>query len=308
MKDNIPPFLLLPSPSCNTAQRGGRVKQPMIDKGIRRFSALVVSLSREKDTVSMKGLLQVMDARVKILFLVFFIVIISLKQTILHEVAIAAVLFLLTLFSRILPARFYLRIGGFTFFFGFLMALPATLNVITPGDIIVPVFAMSQSHDFWIYHIPRQIGFTAQGINAMAMLCLRVMNSLTLSLLVLYTTPLSQIIRALKVFRIPAPFLLIVNLSLKYIVVFSRYIEDMYLSRKSRSLTTERGEAARMWIAGRIAYLFLRTERRYEEIYRAMTARGYTQDYRPAPFAAPAPKDLFALGAFGILGLAILML
>ena len=302
------PFFLLGRPVPPPEKLPGvRVSQSVIDRGIRNFSSLLVSLLREEGAASTRGLLQVLDARVKILFLVFFVVIVSLKQTILQEGVIALFVLCLVLLSGISPARFYPKIFGFTFFFGFLVAFPATLNIITPGDILWPVTVLERPYEVWIYRIPREIGFTKQGLEALGMLCLRVMNSLSLSFLVLQTTPLSQIVAALRVFRIPAAFLLVVTLSLKCIVVFSRNVEDMYLARRSRSLSAERGGAARMWVADRMAYLFRKTERRYEEIYRAMSARGYTHDYRPARPVPVVPRDRFAAAVLLLSGLIIVL-
>lgn len=307
MKNRIPAFLLQAPDSAVPGRRGDKVGQSVIDKGIRKFSSLILSLSRQEDIKSRRGLFQILDARVKILFLVFFVVIVSLKQTIIHEAVIALMVLILAVLSRIPLGRFYLRIAGLTFFFGFLVAFPAAVNVVTPGELLWPIVILERSYDIWIYHIPREIGFTLQGLESLAMLCLRVMNSLSISFLILFTTPLSEIIKGLQVFRIPAAFLLIITLSLKYIVVFSRNIEDMYLARKSRSLTAERGQAARMWVAGRIAYIFRKTERRYEEIYRAMTARGYTHDYRQPHFNGLAMTDRFAFGILLLSGLGLLI-
>ena len=224
-----------------------------------------------------------------------------------HEVAIALIIFFLAVLSRIPLGRFYVRIAGLTFFFGFLVAFPAAINVITPGELLWPIVTLERPYEFWIYHIPKDIGFTQQGLESLAMLCLRVLNSLSISFLILFTTPLSEMIKGLQVFRIPGTFLLIITLCMKYIVVFSRNVEDMYLARKSRSLTAERGQAARMWVAGRIAYIFRRSERRYEEIYRAMTARGYAQDYRQPHFNGLAMTDRIFFAILLLSGLGLLI-
>ena len=281
----------------------------MIDQGIRRFSSLVVSLCREEQTVSARGLLQLLDARVKILFLALFVIIVSLKQDIFGEAVIALGLLVLAVSSRIPLGRFYSRIAGFAFFFGFLIAVPATLNLIVPGDVVLPLVTLERAHDFWVYHIPREIGLTAQGIHAAAMLCLRVMNSLTISLLVLYTTPVAQIVGALKVFPDPGGLCAHHNPFGKiHCRLFPEYRRDVSGAEGAAQRRRKRGQAARMWIAGRIVYLFRRTERRYEQIYRAMTARGYTHDYRPPPFAVFAAADCLAIAAMVIAGAAILIL
>ena len=143
---------------------------------------------------------------------------------------------------------------------------------------------LPQAYDFWIYHIPREIGLTGQGIEGVLMLCLRVMNSLAISLLVIHTTPFHRIIKALQVFRVPDTFLLIITLSYKYIFVFAKTVENMYLARKSRLVGMVKNDEARMWIAGRIVFMFRKTMARYEEVFSAMVARGFCEEVKLSEF------------------------
>ena len=253
-----------------------------------------------------KGLFRNLDPRVKVLFLVFFVVIVSLKKDIFPEVVIALFAFLLIAVSRINLRHFYQRVIGLTFLFGFLVAFPSALNVITPGDMVCPVMTLSQPYDFWIYHIPQQIDLTRQGVDGVIMLCLRMMNSLTFSLLVLYTTPFHRFIKALQVFRVPGAFLLIITLSYKYIFIFARTVESMYLARKSRMVGMGRNDEARIWVAGRIAHMFRKTLSRYEEVFKAMVARGFAEDVRLSDFGALTIVNRVACCFFFIAGIFIL--
>ena len=152
--------------------------------------------------------------------------------------------------------------------------------MITPGKIVVPVIDFSRDYYFWIYHIPRNIGFTHEGIEMVTILSLKVMNSMALSWLIISTTPLSEIMRALKVFHVPDTFLLIITLSNHYIFSLSRTILDMYQARRSRTIRPPaRGEGQR-WIAGRVVHIFERSIARYEEVYKAMQGRGVSESYR----------------------------
>ena len=187
---------------------------------------------------------------------------------------------LMVALSHVNIRRFYLKILGLTFFFGFLISFPAAFNVVTPGAVVLPVFELPDSYDFWIYHIPREIGLTMQGINGVVMLCLRIINSLTISFLVLYTTPFYKIIRALQIFRVPDAFLFVITLSYKYIFIFAKTMEDMYLARKSRLAGMMRNNEARLWVAGRMADMFRTTMSRYEEVFRAMMSRGFTEQVK----------------------------
>src|SRR5208283_3021912 len=119
--------------------------------------------------------------------------------------------------SRVNVADFYKRVFFLGFFFGFAVALPASLNTITGGEVVMRLVELPKPYDFLGYHIPRLIGITRQGITGVMMLTLRVANSVALSLLVISTTPFPSLVRALKVLRVPDVFLMILTLTYKYI-------------------------------------------------------------------------------------------
>jgi cobalt ECF transporter T component CbiQ len=254
------------------------------------------------------GLFQKLDPRLKVVFMVYFIVIISLMRSVYIELSIAVFIFTLIALSRLNLFYMYRRIAGFAFLFGFLIALPSAFNVITRGEIILPVASLSRSYQFWIYSIPKEIGITREGAFGVAMLTLRVANSLGVSLLIIHTTPFFEIIRALKVFRVPDTFLMIIILTYKYIFIFSKTVEDMYLAMKSRLVGAVDAGTIRELIAGRIFFIFKKSQMRYEETYRAMLSRGFSGDVALYNFRAFSVADAAAGFVFGAAGILFLMM
>jgi energy-coupling factor transporter transmembrane protein EcfT len=224
------------------------------------------------------GIFQRLDARVKLAFLLLFVVIVSLKKTLPAELAIALFFLVLVVGSRLPLLHFYRRVLLLGCIFGLLLGLPSALNVVVPGRVVMPLVTLREPHRFLVYHIPQTIGVTREGIVLVAMLTLRVVNSVAASFLVLYTTPFSEIIRALKVFRVPDVLLMIITLFHKYTFVFADTTEEMYLAKKSRLPAAITNREARVWVAGRMALLFRRTQLKCEEVFRAMLARGFTGD------------------------------
>jgi len=306
MRNKIPAFLLSkPSPVIDTREQG-TIQATYIEKGMKYLSEMITAGFINVGQETGEGLFRNLDPRLKVLFLIFFVVIVSLKRDIFPEAVMVLFMALMVALSRIDFWRFYRKIIGLTFFFGFLIAFPAAFNVVTAGEMIFPFLTLSQPYDFWIYHIPREIGLTRQGVEGVVMLCLRVMNSLTISLLVIHTTPFHKIIKALQVFRVPDTFLLIITLSYKYIFVFAKTVENMYLARKSRLVGMVRNDEARMWIAGRIVFMFRKTMARYEEVFRAMVARGFTEEVRFSDFGAVTRRDGIAGCLFLLAGIVFL--
>jgi cobalt ECF transporter T component CbiQ len=251
-----------------------------IDNGLVHIGKIIKTFFLQWELASKDALFQRLDARIKLIFLVSFVIIISLKNEIHAQTLIVIFIFFLVLLSRLTPIVFYKKILVFGFIFGFLIALPSAFNIITKGKIILPILKFSRPYDIGIYHIPQMIGITSEGMSGVIMLTLRVINSISVSFLVIYTTPFHELIKALKLFRIPDAILMIIMLSYSYIFIFSKTIEEIYLAKKARTLTNNNNNEARKWIVGRIAFLFHKTQQRYEDIFKAMLSRGFSDNIR----------------------------
>ncbi len=287
MANKIPSFLTreLPSaplPARRKVSRWGRgtLRASFIDKGLKHVAGVVNTGYSQWEAAAKEGPLQRLDARVKVFFFLFFIVIISLKKEVYAEVAISAFIFLLAAISRINLFRFYKRALFFGFIFGFLVALPASLSSITGGEIAVPLITFPKAYDFWIYHIPANIAITKEGLHVVTLLTLRVFNSISLSFLVFSTTLFPELIKALKALKVPDIFLMMLTLSYKYILIFARTIGEIHLAKKSRLIGEESSREGRNWIADRIAFIFRKTRLKCEDVFKAMVGRGYSGEIR----------------------------
>jgi cobalt/nickel transport system permease protein len=294
MANRIPSFLLARSTARSFKQGSGKVKVPFLERGIDHLAGVIRNGYAQWECSSQNGFFQRIDARVKVLFLLSFIVIVSLKRDVLPETCIWIFVFVLTLFSRLSILKVYRRVLLLGFVFGFLVALPSAFNVITKGEIILPIVRLPKSYNFWIYHIPADIGLTREGIDGVAMLTLRVINSLSLSFLVLYTTPFHEIIRALKLLKVPDSFLIIMTLCYKYIFIFSKTVEDMHLAKKSRVVRELNHAEAREWIAGRMAFIFRKSRLKCEGVFKAMIGRGFSDSIKFYGFGKMRMADWFA--------------
>lgn len=279
-----------------------------IDKSIKQIAGIIKSSYVYWETAETDGLFQRLDPRVKIIFLLFFIVLVSMMRSVRLEFAMTLFLAALIALSRLNLFHLYRRIIGFAFFFGFLVALPSAVNVITPGEIVLPIATLTRSYRWWIYAVPAEIGLTREGLFGVAMLTLRVMNSVSITLLVIYTTPFFEIIRALKVFRVPDAFLMIIILTYKYIFIFSKTVEDMYRAMKARLAGPVDGATIRGLLAGRIFFIFKRSQLQYEETYRAMLCRGFSGDVMLVSFRKLTVRDAAAGALFALAGMIFIVM
>lgn len=306
MKDKVPSFLKKPPSLSFPKPSGQRQKVSFIEKGINYLAEIIETAYAQWELASREGLLQKFDARFKVFFLLFFIFIISLK----HRFAVMADLgiffFILVMLSKLNLIDFYKRVFILSFFFGFLVTLPATFNFINKGKVILPLFSLSQPYTFWIYQIPKEVGLTQEGLQSMILLVLRLANSLTLSFLIIYTTPFPEIIKALKALRIPDSILMIITLAYKYILLFAQTAHAMHLAYKSRFITKSSKEFAKKWIASRLLIIFKKNQAKGEEIFRAMLSRGFNHQIKFFNFKRPTRTD-WVMGTI-FLGLGIIFL
>lgn len=279
MKDRIPSFLL--SPCDPTVPAGGnRFSRSILDRSLRHIGTVMRTTLIQWELSSRNGVLQGTDARVKLLGLLFLLVVASLKKELLPELYLAGLLCLLALLSRVKLAGFYRSICLLAFLFGFLVIAPAALNIFTAGTIIFPLVAFKKSYTIWTYTIPQTIGVTREGCAVVALITTRIINSLSICFLLLYTTPLTELIRALKVFRVPDTLLMVFILTYKYVVIFSMTLEDIYLAKKSRLVWLTERRRTGDWVAGRMAFFLRKTRLKCEEVFNAMISRGATKEIK----------------------------
>jgi cobalt ECF transporter T component CbiQ len=280
MNNGLPPFLLYNEIRSNKPLVKKKHSLSFIDRTIRSIASIIKIVYIQSDTAGRKGFLQQLDARVKAIFLFFFIIIISLNRQVSSQLLITVFFFILLVFSKINLAFVYKKVVVLSFFFGFLIIAPAALNIVNNGEIIAKIFHFEHSHSFWIYHVPAVIGITKEGCRVVIRFYLKVANSLTLTLLIIYSTPFNDIIKSLRIFRIPNMLLLVLTLTYKFIFILSQTTEETYFAMKSRWWKNTRESHANSIIAGRITHIFRKSWIKYEEIYRAMLARGYTGTVR----------------------------
>jgi len=270
------PSFLLQKENYTTAGKPVRNRLSFIDKTARNVSGFILNAFLQQYILKRNGLLQKLDSRVKIGFLFAIILTISFTHTIVNQVFISATIVLLFIGSRVNVYRVYKRILFLGFFFGFLIFVPASLNIITPGTTAFSIVKFNNGYTWWVYTIPQEITVTHEGIAIVMRLTLRVVNSVAAVMLILYTTSFEHIIRSMAWFGIPSLFLLTLTMSYKFIFILSQTIEESYLALKMRWWNRGKLSEAEYKVAGRIGFVFRKSWEKYDQTYMAMVARGFT--------------------------------
>lgn len=238
------------------------------------------------------GLLQAVDPRIKIVTVLFLLVMISLLHT------PAALLFLsltavgIAVLSRIGPLFFISRVWLVVPFFSAAVVLPSILNIFTPGDPLFVLLRLDQERSLGPLVIPSEVAVTAEGIRTALLFVLRVGASVSFAVLLALTTPWNRIFAALRSLGVPRMFVMTLSMTERYLFVFLRLIQDMYLARMSRTIRPLSVRQERSWTASRIGVAFRRSVDMSEDVHKAMLSRGFQGDFPAMDRLHLSPRDL----------------
>lgn len=307
MENKIPPYLLRNVPAHDEPGKIKKARFSFLDKTILNAAGVVKSVYLQEENATREHFIQKIHPHIKLISLIYLVVVISIVHDLVAQLLTSLVIFLFYGIARLKVLQVYKRIIVLAFIFGFLVVLPASLNVITPGKIIFPLIKFNKPYHFWIYNIPQNIGFTENGFKVVSLVFLRVFNSVSLALLIVFTTPFPSFIKSFKIMGIPDTFLMIVSLAYKYIFILSRTIEEMYLALKSRLSGNIKSKSSRKLVSGRIFFIFKRSAIIYENTYYAMVSRGYhgkLKLHSPYHFTY---RDIISLVIIAALGIIVIL-
>ncbi len=205
------------------------------------------------------GLLQGLDARVKVLATLLLLIAVSLSRNLWVLLGLYILTFGLALASAI-PLDFFIRRVWLALpFFTGVLVLPALF--LTPGAPLL--------------NLPLGLVITGPGLMTALFLLLRVSTSLSLALLLVLTTPWNTVLSALGILHVPEVFILILGMTYRYIYLLLHVANDMFLSRKSRTVGRLTSADARKTLASISATLLSRSLDLSGEVYLAMQSRGF---------------------------------
>jgi cobalt/nickel transport system permease protein len=275
VENKIPGYLLQTVHDQHELADLEKVELSFLDKTILNSASAVKSIYLQAENASIENFIQKINPYVKLFSLIYLVVVISIVHNLYEQVLITVFVFLLYLSARFKVFQVYRKIFFLAFIFGFIVVFPASLNIITPGKIILNLVTFNKPSHFWIYEIPQNIGFTDNGFQVVFLVFLRVLNSVSFALLIVFTTPFSSFIKSFKIIGVPDTFLMIISLAYKYIFILSRTIEETYFALKSRLAGNIKSKNIRSLISGRIFFIFKKSGTIYENTYLAMVSRGY---------------------------------
>ena len=272
-----------------------KIRLRFLDRSLRAVTGLMGEFLSAETHSQKNGVLQKLDPRVKLLTLLAWVVLVSLLHSLPWILGLYGVSLGLALFSRISLSYFIRRVWLVLPLFAGIIALPAMLNLFTPGEAAVVLFQGGKEYHWGPYRIPAVITLTWTGIHVALLLLARVGTAMSFILLLTLTTPWPNILKALRFLRVPVIYVQTLGMTLRYLLLLGQIVKDMHLARKSRTLRSRKTGAEQRWVAGQMGMLFQRSLQLSTDVHRAMVARGYQGDVRLLiPFQLRPVDGLFA--------------
>lgn len=256
---------------CPCGCIGIRRRAGFVERTIGGGAGLLRQAMFSEDAAAERGLLQRLEPRVKLVGLAVLLVVTAFVRHIPVLLGLYAATLALAAASRLSVSFFLKRVWLFVPIFTGIIVAPATLNVVTPGAVVVPLGS-------WFGH---QLGLTQQGLTAAGLIVTRVATSISLVVLVTLTTSWSKLLAALRALGAPRLFILVLGMAYRYLFHLLDAVTDMYTARKSRTVTRETNVAAgRSFVAASAGALFGKAHALSDDVHMAMVARGYRGDAR----------------------------
>lgn len=233
------------------------------------------------------GLLQVLDPRARVIGMLSLVLAVTLAHRIVVIVALFAAAVLLALLSRVSLATLASRVWLVVLFFTGVIALPALF--LTPGDPIVSSLGGA-------------LRITTQGLIAATLLIARVETAVTLTTLLVLTTPWMHVLKALRAFHVPEEIVMMLAMTHRYVFLLAETASQMFESRQSRTVGVISRASQRRVTARTAGVLLSKSVELSNEVFLAMQSRGFRGDAKVLSEFRMRSWDYLGLASFLLAG------
>jgi cobalt/nickel transport system permease protein len=255
----------------------------VLGRTVRGFTEALAKTLESEMCARQRGLLQALDPRVKLVGLLALVVSAALSRRLAVMAGLFGLGIVLALASRLslwsLAKRVWLVAFGFTF----MIAAPALF--LTPGDAVYRFG--------WLV-------ITAQGVRSALMLVARVETTVTLSTLLVLTTPWMHLLKALRTLLVPVEVIMLLAMTHRYVVLLTETANAMFEARRSRVVGRLTGREQRRLMVNTGGVLLSKTLELGNQVHMAMLARGFRGEVRLLHEFRLRGWDYLAISGFAV--------
>lgn len=256
--------------------RRGRTKRNFILRSLTELNRRLVESLVTEEYSRRTGLLQGWDGRIKLLLVVGVLILIGVSRSIALLLGVWALTLVAMKLSRLPVWSLQKGIWGVIPLITLLVSLPATLNLVNPGVPLLVLHEFSAPVHWLGFDWPSTIYVSKQGSVAALFLFLRVGISLSLGVLLAATTPVARLLRSLRVLGVPVLFVMIMEMSYRYLMLLLGLSIEMFEARNLRTVGDMSLRTKQRQVASSMGALFIKSMDLSGEVYQAMVARAYT--------------------------------
>jgi cobalt/nickel transport system permease protein len=257
----------LPASAAATQPTRKRLKPGFVEKTLADITGGIERAVFSEENARKQGLLQRRDPRAKLLAFVALIVAAGLSRQWPVLAALYALVLLAAALSSVDMGLFVKRVWLGVGLFSAIVILPS-------------IFFIGHRE---LFHVPLglfDLTVHRDGLVAASIFVLRVGVSVSLAVLLVLTTKWADILKSLRVLRLPSVLVLVLAMTYRYIFLVLHTANAMFLARKSRIVATTSGREQRWWVVSSMGVLMNRSLRMSEDVYQAMLARGFQGEIR----------------------------
>lgn len=231
-----------------------------LSKTLLRFSELFENELYNNRYAGMDGLWQAVDARVKIVVSLFFIILANSSRSLAVLVGIGLTAAGYAAASRLKLSDYLRRVWKYLPVIVLVFTLPGASSWMIQGRPVISFGALY---------------FTREGLEMALRAALRTGDSLSFAFLLLAASRWTDLIEGMAGLHIPDAFIAILNMAYRYIFLTASSGTEMMQARYLRTVGKLRSKENRTYIGSAFGQLFVKVRRISEEVYQAMTLRGY---------------------------------
>jgi|WetSurMetagenome_2_1015567.scaffolds.fasta_scaffold23822_2 energy-coupling factor transporter transmembrane protein EcfT len=264
-------------PPPTTALRGrGGVR--FARKGLAAVFGAAVALLDPREGGLRRGWLCEIDARAKIVGLLGLLACALFSRSL---AALVACLFWVLLVWA-LGGVGWQRLGAALLgvpLFAVALCTPAALNLVTPGrPVLVLCHLGAGSWGPWSW--PETLALTDQGLLVAVRLLLRIAACASIGALMTASTRPGDLFRGLRGLGVPSGFVLVLDMTVRYLAVLLQSAEEIHLAKLSRSIAHVPTRRDRAWVAAGIGEVYRKSRKLAGEVGDAMVSRGFSGEVK----------------------------
>jgi cobalt ECF transporter T component CbiQ len=234
------------------------VNRSFVETTIIGFTHTLTRAMLSEETARKRGLLQSLDARVRLIGLLALVLAVTLSRKISVVAALLGLAVLLAVFSRVNLLMLLKRVWLVVLGFSGVIAIPALFT--TPGRAILS---------------NGTIAITEQGLRTAVLLVLRVETAATFTTLLIVCTPWNHVLKALRALHLPKEPITMLAMTYRYVFLLVDTAGQMFEARRSRTVGILAGAEQRDMASRTAGVLLSKSVELSNEVYLAMESRGF---------------------------------